>query len=306
MVRAIASSRASQAQSAKGLFPTEEMSEPRATKAVVLSLLTVLLAGGAIQGWFWSRPHNEADVSPMLSSGELMSYVTYKRVCRTSKDCEPPLACTADERVQNYRCLTSECMTDADCPSGFACRAARARPVVRFCKTLGTRREGERCFPDSPYKDMSCGAGLKCMRGICGRVCRLGDPGSCPLGFGCVDTPDSPACVSQCSRETCPPPKTCLRFDDELRICGTLVTGNCNETPCPEGQVCDQSTIGMGDKLATKCLSSCAPDKPCPSGNYCFGNMCKQLCQKDEDCDPLEQCVLYPDLKLSVCVLYGR
>lgn len=129
---------------------------------------------------------------------------------------------------------------------------------------------------------------------------------SCPPGTTCISTRDGPACVAHCTPETCPFPKTCLRFDDELRICGTLVTGNCNETPCPEGQVCDQSMIGMGDKLATKCLSACAPNKPCPSGSYCFGNMCKQICQKDEDCDSLEQCVLYPDLKLSVCVLYGR
>jgi hypothetical protein len=274
-----------------------------APKAVVLALTFILLLGGAIQWWFLGHSRSEAGVSPMLSEGELMQYVTYKRVCRTSKDCEPPLVCIADERVQNYRCLTSECMTDTDCPSGFACRAASVHPIVRLCKTLGTRSEGERCGPDSPYKNQSCGPGLVCMRGDCGRFCRLGESGSCPRGFGCVDSPDGPACQSQCTRETCPPPKTCVRFDDELAVCGTLATSNCDETPCPAGQVCDRATQGMKDRLAMRCLPSCGPDKPCAPGSYCRGNMCMRLCEKDEECGALEQCVLTPSLNLSMCRL---
>src|SRR5689334_15489200 len=96
-----------------------------APKAVVLALTFVLLVGGAVQWWILSHSRPKAEVVPVLSDGELLRYVTYRRLCRTSQECERPLVCTPDEREQNRLCLASECETDLQCPTGFLCRAAR-------------------------------------------------------------------------------------------------------------------------------------------------------------------------------------
>jgi hypothetical protein len=273
----------------------------RATRAVIATLVVLLLVGGAIEWWLLSRPQSKEDVSPVLSGGELMRYVTYKRLCTTSRDCEWPLVCTKDERVQNRRCLTSECETDLQCEPGFACMAVRSAPVVRICKGVGVREEGERCSSDSPLKDESCRTGLLCVRGHCGRPCSAEDPAGCPPAHACVGSRNGAACVPRCTPESCPPGKQCIRFDDELAVCGTLVTTNCDQSPCPEDQVCDRATVGRKDQIAMRCLPPCGPKKACPTGSYCFGNVCQRLCSQSKECGPLEECVRFPALHLSIC-----
>jgi hypothetical protein len=235
-----------------------------------------------------------------------MGYATYKRACHTSKDCEPPLVCTYDERVQGRRCLSSECASNLECDEGFVCRAVRIAPVVRLCKSVGIRMEGERCEPEAEERKYSCGPGLLCLRGFCGRSCRPDDPTSCPHGTICANAAaDGHACLPRCSPGRCPEGQECVRFDEELIVCGKVVTENCQRVPCPDGQVCHPDLVGLKDRIAMRCLSTCAPDRPCPKGEYCLGTECLRHCTQNADCGPLEECSLFPDKHVSLCMLQG-
>lgn len=278
----------------------------RPSRAVVVTLSFVFLVGGAVEWWHLRTARLPRGNNPILSGGELMKYITYKRVCRTDADCERPLSCVSDERVQNRRCLTSECETDLQCESGFVCRVVSDQPIVRICKATGSRKEGERCHPDAARRNESCGPGLLCLRHHCGRFCRLDDPKSCPRGTVCTGSRNGSACVPCCAPGTCPSEKQCIPLEEGLAVCGTVVTINCDLTPCPEGQLCDRSMVGMKDRVAMRCLPSCAPDKPCAAGSYCSDGRCVPTCQKDADCAPLEECAPIPDLRLSLCQFRGE
>lgn len=281
----------------------------RPTQAVVISLVTILTVGGAIEGGWLSYQlrRGRKPSAPVLTRGELLRYITFRRHCQDDKECEPPLACTADERVGGYFCLPSECETDLQCQPGFSCIRVRADPIVRLCLATGTRQEGERCQDVSPIAQESCAPGLTCMRGTCGRPCRPDDPASCPPGNACRDSGmDGYACQPNCAPGACPPGKTCVRFGAELAICGTLVSVNCDETPCGVNHICEKEMVGMKDKIAMRCVQTCAADSPCPEGYSCQSGRCLRLCQQDSDCGPHQECNLIFDLHLSFCGLSAR
>jgi hypothetical protein len=227
--------------------------------------------------------------------------------CRTDKDCEWPLNCTADERAQRYHCLASECETDLQCEPGHVCRAVDIERPVRLCKAIGVRKEGERCTPDSADRKHSCGSGLLCLRSYCGRPCRPEDPSSCQRGTACVDSLlNGHACVPRCSPGECPQGEECVRFDDELAVCGAVVTDNCDRNPCPPGQLCDRGLVGRDGRIAMRCSPTCGPDNPCPQGWSCFSKKCLQRCGQNEECRSMEECSLFPDMRSSFCVLRRR
>ncbi len=242
----------------------------------------------------------------MLSGGELMRLPTYKRPCRVSQECESPLACIFDTRVSRFRCLASECDTALHCEPGFTCQVIRGYPVVRICKPVGARQEGERCNPDSSKKGDLCSSGLLCIRGTCSRPCEPGRPGVCLRGTKCVHSLGAGyTCVPQCSPGDCPPGKECIRFGDELSVCGVLVTANCDLAPCPEDHICDRDALS-GERIAMQCLLMCSREKPCPEGHLCSYDRCRRICTKNEECSAQQECVLQPNLKAPVCEFRDR
>lgn len=277
--------------------------------AVVLALGATAFIGGAVEWWLWARQASRADVNPVLSEGELMRLTTYKRVCRSSVECEWPLSCALDVKVDKLRCVASECETDLQCEEGFTCRAIHAtKPRVRACMVIGTRQEGERCegFPRRAHQ--GCAAGLVCAFGHCGRPCRLDKPSLCPAGTQCRDTDDGPACAPACRPGDCAEGRECIAFRDGIAACGVVVGQNCDRVPCPAGQECRRRMIGLRDRIAMGCETPCKSDSDCPSELHCFSKFCRRPCNvKDPStCGPQEECMRYPAGPFEACQLADK
>jgi hypothetical protein len=232
-------------------------------------------------------------VSPVLSFEERQRLQTYHRTCLHGGDCEPPLGCLLDPRAGWFYCADSECVTDAQCPEGFACHPQETRdqgPLVRYCIPPGVRKEGEGCVSIPTTAENACEAGLLCGDGWCGRPCRLDDSKSCPEGFFCSDTTPGPACRPTCEGRACAEGQQCIHDLRGASACAVVYGQNCEQTSCSPGQKC---IAVFGSSKAGHVWMECFPQcnkglPPCPEGSVCEGRICRKTCdpQGPNLCEP--------------------
>jgi len=244
------------------------------------------------------QPQEDPRFSPMLTEEERLSLQTYRRDCRKSTDCEPPLGCLLDTRIVRAYCTDSQCVLDTQCPAGFSCRPLVTTgdgPLVRFCIPHGLRKEGEDCFPTPSDQKSACAEGLVCSRGWCGRPCQLDEPTSCPEGFFCADSPPRPACRPTCEGRTCPEGQRCIRDDRaDASVCAVVYGQDCQHSPCAEGKKCLALFAAKTQMSAwMECLPECGKDlPPCAPGLVCHYDACHRPCEPDGPnvCDPGFRC----------------
>lgn len=253
----------------------------------MMALMSVALYG---HGWGQntdpSRPHTMGLV-PMLTSGERQSLHSYKQECETDTDCEPPLRCFYNMLAQSRLCTDSACLTDHDCPEGFACQTEvtkSGKELLHVCSVVGVRKEGEGCLMLPREREDGCKQGLLC-RGYCGRPCRLDDASTCPGGYFCKDDPAGPSCQPTCEGRSCPEGQRCVSRGSHVSVCATVHGRDCQMDACPQEQVC--SIYDYPDhprELWMDCLSSCGTpgDGVCPEGTVCYLYRCRQSCTPED------------------------
>jgi hypothetical protein len=232
------------------------------------------------QGQTWEgRP-----VSPMLTAEERLRLQTYHRQCLRKPDCEPPLGCLFDPRAGWFYCADSQCVTDEQCPEGFACHplpTVEEGPLVRYCIPPGVRKEGENCVSVPSGPEYGCEPGLLCGQGWCGRPCQLDKPLSCPQGFFCGDTTPGPTCLPSCEGRACPDGMRCIRDGRKgASACAVVYGQDCQQTPCTEGREC-VPVFGArkAGQVWMKCSPECGPGLPvCPEGLVCERRSCLKPC----------------------------
>ncbi len=208
--------------------------------------------------------------------------------CRMDSDCPAGKGCVANRETRRMECLSSDCEEDAHCFPGFTCRAANTGetgPIIRRCTPEGVRSEGERC--DSGYisRNGACREGLRCVREVCTRPCRLEDPTGCPAGHTCTEGMDGPGCVVDCRQLGCPQGQQCKLIKDSRYQCLESVEGTCPETPCAEGERCVHwVSRGRGTFWCARSCNSIFPDS-CPSGYVC-GRATRTTSACFRACDP--------------------
>jgi hypothetical protein len=242
----------------------------------------------------------EENVSPVLSTEERLSRLTYRRPCTRSSECEPPLGCLAYSAVREPFCSDSQCATDAQCPEGTACQVLRTEGGgvwVRLCRTVGVRKEGEECGGLMALsRERACERGLVCGNHRCGRPCRLGEPASCEEGFFCADNPHTqPSCLPTCDARGCPPGHSCIRHFSGASTCAVVEGPNCQASPCSAGQRCVVfSNPDRPEEARMQCLQDCGGEHPlCPEGHVCLAGSCRKACSSEgpDTCGPSFQCV---------------
>ncbi|WP_395835085.1 hypothetical protein [Archangium violaceum] len=246
---------------------------------------------------------------PMLSWEQRRQLSTWRQPCRRSNDCESPLACVFDKKVQGLYCADSECVTDSQCGEGFACRAMSTwgGEFLKRCALEGDRQEGEGCELLSGTHASACAPGLFC-KGWCGRPCQPEVPGSCPEGFFCPREggPDGPSCLPSCEARGCPPGQACIRFSEGASVCAVVHGTNCQQSPCPEAHVCETRTLP--DRAGTvwmRCEAPCSNNGvSCPEGSFCRSRRCVRACHPDSPgtCGPGEKCEPLHDSTRWACV----
>lgn len=193
-------------------------------------------------------PQQSKAVVPMLSREQRRELPTWGKPCRRSDDCNPPLACFFDTNLAGLYCTDSECSTDSQCQEGFVCRTLETwgGELLNQCALEGDRREGEGCQPQSKSHASACAPGLLCNE-WCGRSCQPEVPESCPEGFFCPREggPEGPSCLPTCEARGCPPGQACIRFEQGVSVCSVVHGTNCQQSPCPEAQICETRTRPM-------------------------------------------------------------
>jgi hypothetical protein len=248
-------------------------------------------------------------VSPVLTAEERLRLRTYHRECLRKEDCEPPLGCLNDIRAERFYCADSECVTDAQCPEGFACLPLPTNeggPLVRYCIPSGVRKEGESCVSIPSNSEEACQPGLLCGKGWCGRPCQSADPKSCPEGFFCGDTIPGPACLPSCAGRSCPESLSCVRDARTGASACVVVHGqDCQQVPCAEGRKC---MAVFGSRTAGHVWMECYPqcDKglpPCPEGFFCEGRACRKACDPNGPnvCEPGYRCLRRTEQQPWMC-----
>lgn len=278
----------------------------RAGVAVTVALALTMAVGSF--AWWWSWNPRASTRHLWLKKSEIVALPTYDRHCAKSAACKPPLQCVSDFRVEDDRCLASECAQDLDCDPGFLCRAVPSlewKPV-HLCIMEGPRGEGQPCGFFPTRETPACGRGLVCNYGYCSRPCQLDDPSSCSPGQTCLDSPIvGPSCVPSCTRTGCPSGKRCFRVEGEHSVCGSLVeyAQDCERDPCPSGLECVHATLDDAGHVDMWCEQRCNPQKPCPAGRICMGAACLKPCKDGElgACGPHETCTLYPMVPVWLC-----
>jgi hypothetical protein len=214
--------------------------------------------------------------------------------CWTDNDCPRGQGCVPNRGTRHFECMTSECEEDAHCFPGSACRAISTGTsdlVIRRCVPEGIRREGETCDFDHVSPSSACREGLRCIHQVCTAPCRLDDPRSCPAGHECTDSLDGPGCVPDCQKLGCPQGQQCKRLNTGTYQCLTSISGTCPETPCSEGERCNQAVWrGRG---AFWCARLCDPLRAgsCPQGYVCgHGGGGTSTCFRACDHTDLDSC----------------
>lgn len=260
----------------------------------------VLFFRGMMPGRQRTPAEWEENVSPVLSTEERLSLLTYGRSCTRSTECESPLGCLAYSAVREPFCSDSQCETDAQCQEGMACQVLRAEGSglwVRLCRTVGVQKEGEECGGLMALdRERACGRGLVCGNHRCGRPCRLGEPSSCEEGFFCADNPHTqPSCLPTCEVRGCPAGYSCIRHFSGASTCAVVAGPNCQAAPCLTDQRCVVFTNpGRPEEVRMACLQDCeGAHSLCPAGHVCLAGNCRKACssQAPDTCGPSFQCI---------------
>ena len=279
-----------------------ERLKPGVYIALPTALALSLAIGGSISIW-WLRDRLSTGArasQPPVYRSDQRALPTYKRKCLRQADCDYPLVCMPDPRVGAlWKCMASECETDAHCELGFVCTPFNnpGLPTIRFCLPQGTQEEGERCEDFNLKEERGCLPGLICIWGYCGRPCDSGDPSTCPRGFVCHGRNDPPACLPSCLRGGCPPDKECIRMDGEFSVCATVHGQNCDKQPCPAGEACRRELGHFRSKAVNMWCAIPCNEKDggsCPAGSICWGNECSRPCDERDagSCGPDEECTM--------------
>ena len=273
----------------------------RTLLAIVAGLLLAVplaLAMGSVLYPVHAPPsRSDVRVSPVLSYGEYRELLTYGKACRGQADCESPLGCLQINPGDASYCLASECMTDVQCPDGFACRSfttLNSGPMIRFCAPIGPQQEGHPCMQGLGVNTFACAQGLRCA-GWCGRPCELDAPATCPEGFFCGKGPEGPSCLPTCEGRTCPEGQQCIRFEGGTSVCAAVRGQDCQQTPCAEGFECRRHfprTGAQGLVVGMECVQPCGEGAACPEGLVCSHGECRRSCEPDTlgACGPDEAC----------------
>ena len=233
---------------------------------------------------------------PVLSDEERRQRATWHHPCREDAECEAPLVCFFNSRSSERYCSDSTCLTDAQCPGGFACRtvpAARQNTSVQVCTQVGVRKEGEECvlMPSTP--NAGCEWGLLCS-GRCGRPCQRDVPASCPQGFFCADGLQGPSCLPTCEGRACPEGQQCVSLGKGASLCAYIHGEDCQRQSCADGQRCVARTrLGVQEHVWMECVQPCGDERaPCPEGFRCLRQECRQRCDPDasDTCGPWHRC----------------
>jgi hypothetical protein len=255
------------------------------------------------------QPPQEGRLSPLLTSEERKSLLTYGRRCSATEPCEPPLGCLHHTGRGRRYCTDSACITDAQCPEGHSCRGRPTLhgPWVRRCIALGVRAEGEGCYAFPDDQDEACAPGLICAgAGWCGRPC--GKDASCPEGYFCSEKEPEPACLPTCEKRGCPAGQECIRSDgDGASTCAVVYGRNCQQTPCPAGQFCLTGLVPERPGQAwVRCGQECyrPTDASCPEGTLCYHLHCERLCtpEQPDTCGEGYTCAQGLDTPAWVCL----
>jgi hypothetical protein len=224
-------------------------------------------------------------VVPMLTHEEHRERQTFEQPCQQDDDCEPPLVCFFNMRRVEHYCSDSTCMTDTQCPEGFACRAVRhgEDTVVRTCSLLGKRLEGERCEAMPLTPEGGCARGLLCA-GTCGRPCQPDESESCPEGLFCAPAPTGAVCRPTCESRGCPEGQECVRLSRGASACMVVHGTNCQRTPCADARECRTwAPASQAGHVWMSCVIPCSHLKPdCPEGLVCHRAQCRQPCAPGE------------------------
>jgi hypothetical protein len=278
---------------------------------LLLAVPLWLLIGGVSHGRPGLPTLAGKEISPVLTLDRTRSLLTFERPCRSSAECEAPLACLQDRRrVIEPRCVASECMTDMQCQTGFSCQTVHSLGPdgrwVRICTAQGTLGEGLRCSNFPRTREDACAPGFIC-QGWCGRACQVEEPSSCPAGSFCKESPNGASCVPTCEARGCPEGHQCVRVRDGISICARTQGDDCQRTPCRDGQRCKVGPFSAdGEEVILECVTPCEEDVPsCPEGALCFYGNCRRPCAPDTPgaCGPRETCLFHPVEKLWMCQL---
>jgi hypothetical protein len=259
-----------------------------ACAGLLLALPLMLLLGRFLQPEVATESPPGVRISPMLDHDQRMRLMTYRRLCRSSTECEPPLGCLHEYRYRRQYCTDSQCTMDAHCPEGQVClklATDKAGPLVRICIPMGVRQEGESCFKVPRDQKGACAPGLLCagMNGWCSRPCRLGAPAECPEGFFCADTTPQPACLPTCEGRSCPANEQCIQLEEGSSTCVYVYGTNCQQSPCPENRRCNVFLEPPQPRRAwLECIERCGKDlPPCGAGKFCDDYQCVVACDPE-------------------------
>lgn len=273
---------------------------------VLLPLPLVLVMSGVLFEQHDPATLDGRKISPMLSVEERQKLLTFERPCHKSEECDPPLSCLDLSGGNQPFCVASECLTDLQCPEGFRCRVLepeKGEILLRYCVPTGSVPEGTLCVEAPANRQGACLPGFICS-GWCGRPCQLNEPLSCPQGSFCADSLNGPLCLPSCKEGTCSADQQCVRFNDTVSACATVVGENCQRTPCPNGRKCTYSYSPGKNRVEMECVIPCDEQTPsCPAETLCFSGACRHPCdhQSPTACAPAERCVEYPVEKISLC-----
>jgi hypothetical protein len=204
--------------------------------------------------------------------------------CTTDSDCPAGQGCIINYGKGAFECAASECEDDSGCFPGSVCRVAAGGapgPVIRRCLLAGARLAGESCSRWPATREEACEEGLLCINHRCGPPCKPGEPGTCPEGHTCEESPSGAACVSDCREQGCPTGKQCASLNGGVHQCLDLVVDECSdEKPCAQGENCIvRGRIGRAGRFcAAACDSwktdSCSGEQVCgmggPTGSACY------------------------------------
>jgi hypothetical protein len=264
--------------------------------AVLLSLALPLPLAWLLYASLFGHPMGEesslslppgVQLLPMLTLEERLRLPTYERDCRSDEDCDPQLRCFFNMLSQRSYCTDSMCMTDQQCPDGFACRLLTTRDrqdVLRACSLVGVRGDGEVCVALPRERENGCRESLRC-RGRCGRPCRPDEPTSCPEGHFCEEDVAGATCQPTCEGRTCPEGQQCVPRGERVSICARVFGPNCLQSPCPSGQSCSvDDSFKVADAVWMQCMPPCGSpeDAPCPEGTVCYFYSCRTACTRED------------------------
>ena len=256
--------------------------------AGMLLPLPLLLLGTLLHPKLEAAAPTGVRISPVLDAEVRDRLLTYKRSCRSSAECDPPLGCLYASRYRHAYCTDSQCTTDAQCPEGQLCLKLATKgngPLVRVCVPVGVRQEGETCDSVPADQQSACADGLVCAGrdGWCARSCHLETTAECPEGFFCADTTPEPACLPTCEKRGCPAGQQCIRFLEGASQCVHVYGPNCQQSPCPEGRQCQaMPDPAHPGKAWLWCVQLCGTDHPpCPTGKVCSEYECVPECDPE-------------------------